>query len=361
MGSDQTMGRMKQYKAGIRRKVLFMSILLLVLFIICVYSLTICRLDVSFMQAMEIIYNNIVGTVPDRAEDYVGWWTNQVVVNDNVPRTIVGICTGVILAVCGSTMQSITRNPLTDPYTIGISSAALFGVTIAVIFNINILSFISEDSSIIVNAFMFSLIPSIAIVFVSSFKKVSPNMMILIGIAMMYVFSAFTTFLKFNADEEDMETIYEWSLGSLNMAGWESIPIMILTSVAIVVIMMLLANRINVLSTGDNESISLGENPVRLRLVCFVLMSAATAIAVCYTGTIGFVGLVGPHIARLFVGNNNKMLVPLSAIIGAVMVVGADCIVRMLPVVLPVGIITALIGSPLFLYFLYSQRKKSNW
>ncbi|MBR2393960.1 MAG: iron chelate uptake ABC transporter family permease subunit, partial [Candidatus Methanomethylophilaceae archaeon] len=82
---------------------------------------------------------------------------------------------------------------------------------------------------------------------------------------------------------------------------------------------------------------------------------------VCYTGTIGFVGLVGPHIARLFVGNNNKLLIPLSAIIGALMVVGADCIVRLLPVVLPVGVITALIGSPLFLYFLYSQRKKSVW
>ncbi len=361
MVSDQTLERVRQYRAGTRRKAVLMSVLLVALFAVCVYSLTICRIDVSFMQAMEIIYNNITGTVPDRAEDYVGWWTNQVVVDDNVPRTIVGVCTGVILAVCGAAMQSLTRNPLTDPYTIGISSAALFGVTIAVIFDLSIIPFLSDESSMMVNAFAFSLIPSMAIVFISSFKRTSPNMMILIGIAMMYVFSAFTTFLKFNADEEDVETIYEWSLGSLNMAGWEAIPIMIAASVLLVVVMMFVANRINVLSTGDNSSVSLGEKPSRVRVVCFVIMSMATAIAVCYTGTIGFVGLVGPHIARLFVGNNNKLLIPLSAIIGAVMVVGADCIVRMLPVVLPVGIITALIGSPLFLYFLYSQRKRSTW
>ena len=87
----------------------------------------------------------------------------------------------------------------------------------------------------------------------------------------------------------------------------------------------------------------------------------ATAVAVCYTGTIGFVGLVAPHIARLFVGSNNKILVPISAIVGAVMVVGADCVVRLLPNVLPVGVITALIGSPLFLYSLYKQRKNSTW
>ena len=361
MVSDQTKSMMRAYKGNVHRRAVYMSVLLIALLSVVIYSLTVCRLDVSFVQAIEIIINNLFGTVPERTEDYVGWWTNQVVVNDNVPRTIIGICTGAILAVCGATMQSLTRNPLTDPYTIGISSAALFGVTIAVIFELSIIPFLPYESSKIVNAFVFSLIPSMAIVFISSFKKTSPNMMILIGIAMMYVFSAFTTFLKFNADEAEVEEIYEWSLGSLNMAGWEAIPAMIGTTALLILALMVLANRINVLATGDNSAISLGEKPIRIRVVCFVIMSMATAVAVCYTGTIGFVGLVGPHIARLFVGNNNKLLIPLSAIIGALMVVGADCIVRLLPVVLPVGVITALIGSPLFLYFLYSQRKKSVW
>ena len=122
---------------------------------------------------------------------------------------------------------------------------------------------------------------------------------------------------------------------------------------------LVIANKINVMSTGDNLSKSLGVNPIRLRVVCFMVMSVATAGCVCYTGSIGFVGLVAPHIARLFVGSDNKILIPTAAVLGAVMVVVSDIAVRMIPGGLPVGTITALIGSPLFIYFLYRQRKNA--
>ena len=102
---------------------------------------------------------------------------------------------------------------------------------------------------------------------------------------------------------------------------------------------------------------SLGENPVRLRVICFVLVSVTTAIAVCYTGTIGFVGLVAPHIARLFVGSDNKMLIPVSAILGAIMIIATDCMVRLLPGGLPAGVMTAMIGAPIFVIILYRQRR----
>lgn len=361
MVSEETKKRVADYKGRNRRKAVYAMILIALLFVISVYSLSISRVDISFTQAMDIIVNHLTGNTPDRSMDYLAWWIDQVVVNDNAPRTIAGICVGVILAVSGAVMQSVTRNPLTDPYTIGISSAALFGVTIAVVFNFCMIPFLDGESAKMVNAFVFSLIPAAAIVFVSSFKRTSPTMMILIGIALMYVFSAFTTFLKFNADPDQIDEIYQWSLGTLVDVDWGAILILIGTSILLVAVIMLMANRINVLCTGDNASVSLGEKPVRVRVICFVVISMATAVAVCYSGTIGFVGLVAPHIARLFVGSNNKILIPLSAIIGAVMLVGADCIVRMLPNVLPVGVITALIGSPLFLYFLYKQRKNSAW
>ncbi len=310
---------------------------------------------------MEVIYNHITGVVPDRKEDYAGWWIDQVITNDNAPRTICGVCVGAVLAISGAVMQSITRNPLTDPYTIGISSAAMFGVTITVVYGICAIPGLAGEEGKIVNAFVFALIPSAAIVFVSSFKKVSPTMMVLIGIALMYMFSAFTTFIKFNAESEKLQEIYEWSLGTLSKTDWGSVAVISSVFVLILVSMVILANRINVINAGEKESVSFGENPVRIRLVCFVIISLATAASVCYTGTIGFVGLVAPHIARLFVGSNCKILIPASAILGGLMVVGSDCIVRSISVDLPVGVITALMGSPLFIYFLFRQRRKAIW
>lgn len=328
---------------------------------ISVYSLSISRVDISFIEAMQIVWNHIVGDVPNRSEDYIAWWVDQIVVNDNAPRTIAGICVGATLAVCGAVMQSVTRNPLTDPYTIGISSAALLGVTVAVVYGMSIVPFMGHGTSMIVNAFVFALIPAVAIVFVSTFKKTSSTMMILIGIALMYIFNAITTFIKFNADPEQIAEIYEWSLGTLSAVDWDGVATLIAAAAASLLVLLVMANRINVLGTGDNPSVALGESPVRVKIVCFVVISMVTAVAVCYTGTIGFVGLVAPHLARLLVGNNVKHLIPLSFIVGALMVVGADCIVRMLPNVLPVGVITALIGSPIFLYFLYKMRRGSTW
>lgn len=361
MPSDYVRKGIAGYRGAGRRRLGYALLLVLAIFIISVFSLSISRIDISFTQALGIVWNHITGDVPSRSEDYAAWWIDYVVVNDNAPRTICGVCVGILLAVSGAVMQSITRNPLTDPYTIGISSAALFGVTIYIVSGTCLLPFLDGDSGQIFNAFVFSLIPAAAIIVVSTFKKTSSTMMILIGIAIMYMFNAFTTFLKFNATEDNLQEIYEWSLGTLTSAGWGAVTVMIAASAILIIVMLVMANRINVIALGDKEAVSLGESPIRVRIACFLMISVATAVAVCYTGTIGFVGLVAPHIARLFVGSNSKVLIPASALTGALMVVGSDCIVRMLPAVLPVGVITALIGSPLFLYFLYVQRKRSAW
>lgn len=349
------------YRRSSRRRAMYLLVLLAAIAAISVFSLSISRIDISFMQALEIVWNHVTGDLPSRTDDYGAWWTDQVVVNDNAPRTIAGVCVGGILAICGAVMQSVTRNPLTDPYTLGISSAALFGVTISIVFGISVIPGVDGSIAQISNAFLFALIPAFAIVLISSFRKSSATMMVLIGIAIMYMFNAFTTFVKFNAEAEQIHEIYEWSLGTLVNVDWSSLLTLMVTMALLLVAMLLLSNRINVLGSGDRVATSLGEDSVRVRLLCFTIISMTTAVAVCYTGTIGFVGLVAPHVARLFVGSNNKILIPTSMVIGALMVVGADCIVRMLPQVLPVGVITALIGSPLFLYFLYIQRRKSTW
>ena len=345
----------KTYRAKERRAYLYVVAIIFAIAILFIYSLSKSSLPMSFMEAYQSLYNRIVGIEP---ESYRQWLVDQVVYNDNLPRTIVAILVGIILAVSGAVMQTLTRNPLADPYTIGISSAALFGVTLSIICGISIIPG-SGDISIISNAFVMALIPSATIIFLSSFKKMSPTMMILIGIGLMYVFSSINMFLKVNADPEKLEEVYEWSIGTLSNAGWSATLPLLCASVVILAAMLILSNRINVLSAGDNMSVALGVNPLKLRIICFLLVSVAVAVAVCFTGTIGFVGLVGPHIARLFVGSNMKRLIPASALIGALMVLCADIGVRIIPGGLPAGVVTALIGSPLFIYFLYRQRKQA--
>ena len=348
----------QEYHQNRTRRIIISSILLIALVLLAVYSLCINSFHVTFKEAWTAVFNRIKGIEPttyiDRMIDYVA-------IESNAPRAIAAILIGTILAVSGTVMQTVTHNPLAEPYTIGISSAALFGVTIAIILGASVLPGAEGDMAVIANAFIFAMIPAAAIILISSMKKLSPNMMILVGIGMMYIFSAFTTFLKFNASEESLEEIYRWSLGTLSGTTWSDLTPMFIAAVALLVGFTLLAGRINLLMAGDSTCHSLGHNPVHLRIICFVMVSLGVAVAVCFTGTIGFVGLVAPHIARLFVGNNNKTLIPSSALIGALMIIISDIIVRSVPGSLPVGVVTALIGSPLFLFFLFKQRRKSTF
>ena len=337
------------------------SVLLAVLAVLSVYSLSINNFPVSFSEAIQAIINRINGIVPDRNTDYIAWMIDQVVIEINSPRTIGAFMVGTILAVSGAVMQTITRNPLAEPYTIGISSAALFGVTLSIALGISIIPGLTRDLATGTNAMIFAMIPAMVILLITSIKKLSPNMMILVGIGMMYLFTSITTLIKFNANEEALHEIYAWSLGTMSKIGWEDVLPMAITALFMLLGFTFLAGRINVLMAGDKVCQSLGVNPVILRLICFTMVSLGVAIAVFYTGTIGFVGLVAPHITRLFTGNNNKLLIPVSALAGTLLILVGDVIVRMLPGGLPAGVITALIGSPLFLFFLFKQKKNSSF
>ena len=353
--------KVAEYRAKAHKRALWIFVFIAIVAVIAVYSLSVDKFGISMDDVIAFLSNHISGNIPEKSADYMAWMTDKRIMDSTVPRTIGGIGVGATLAICGAMMQSITRNPLTDPYTIGISSAALFGVAISISYGICIIPIVNGDSdaSMIINAFVFAMVPALAIIFVSPFKKMSPTMMILVGIGLMYMFSAFTTFIKYNSEAEDLHEIYEWSIGTLSrMDLADSYPILI-GFILILIFGMVVANKINVMTAGDNMSKSLGVNPIRLRVICFMVMSVATAICVCFTGSIGFVGLVAPHIARLFVGSDNKILIPTAAVVGALLVLVSDVAVRLLPGALPVGTITALIGSPLFIYILYRQRKNA--
>jgi iron complex transport system permease protein/cobaltochelatase CobN len=293
-------------------------------------------------------------TYAERLKDRIVW-------DMNAPRALGGILIGVILAVGGAVMQSMVRNPLADPYTTGISSGALFGVTLYIVAGVSIIPFASAGASQMANAFLFALVPAAVILFISAFRKTSPTMIVLIGIGVMYMFSASVSMMKFTADPNALEEVYTWGIGSIGKIAWGDIPTLAVATALLTASMMSFSKSLNVLASGDESSVSLGVDPIRLRMVCLAIVSVATAAAVCFSGTIGFVGLVAPHVARIFVGSNTRHLIPCAAVVGAFMLIAADCAARNAGTTgLPVGVITALIGSPLFLYFLIKQRK-SAW
>ena len=346
------------YRKTRRKLTIIGGVLIAVLLVLTVFSIAQTRFPTTFMQAWEVIYNRIMGIPP---EGYMEVMRDDFVFNKDIPRALCAVMIGAALAVCGAVMQSMTRNPLTDPYTMGLSSASLLGVVLSIMLGISIIPGLTDTAATIANAFVFTLIPAVIIIFLSTYRKMSSTMMVLTGVGIMYVFSAFSTFIKINAEPEKLDEAYRWSVGTLSMIEWNSVlPIAIVTILACV-IFTIIAKQINILSTGDNVALSLGVSPVRLRAFCLLIISIAVAACVCFTGSIGFVGLVAPHITRLFTGNDNRKLIPFSALVGALLLLTADTIVRMIPYGLPAGVITAAIGSPLFIFFLYKQRKTETF
>jgi ABC-type Fe3+-siderophore transport system permease subunit len=193
-------------------------------------------------------------------------------------------------------------------------------------------------------------------------RKVTATKVILIGIAMMYIFSAVVQLIMITSSEETLAEIYSWRVGTLALTTWETIPIPLAISTVCGIILMYHHRRINVMMAGANSAHSMGVDPSRTLLIETAIVSLMTAAVVSFTGTIGFVGLVGPHIARLFVGSETKYLIPASAVFGGLFLLLANCVARVSGEYgLPVGVISAIIGCPLFIFILIKMRRKSAW
>ncbi len=333
------------------KKLGFIAICVIVTVIVAGVAMTIGPYDIGFFECYRILFDHLMGNIGDVNKDWV-------ICEARFPRIAAGIIAGVGLACAGAVMQSTMKNPLADPYTTGISSGASFGATIAIVSGITL---INGQFSLVLNAFIFSLIPTAVIVVVSAMKRASPTTIILAGIAVMYVFNAMTTVLMLMADPNDMADVYAWQVGSLGITSKDDIPIMFVVTVIGVAIMWALSGKINVLASGDENAKTLGIDADKLRIFCLIVVSLVAAAIVSFTGIIGFVGLVCPHVARMFIGSDNKYLIPASAALGALMLIVSDLIGKTIiaPAVLQVGVITAFIGGPMLIYLLLKQKKEA--
>lgn len=341
------------YFKYIKFKKKFIIILSILAVLSVLISFTIGEYNIKFFESLSIIYDAIAYGSNNSLTERIVWELR-------LPRGIMAAIVGATLAVGGSVMQSMLHNPLADPYTTGVSSGASLGAAIAIVLGISVIPIGTGMSSVILNAFIMALIPAFFIMGLSTFKKITSTTMILIGIGVMYMFSAFTQMLKLLATPTQMEQLYMWQLGSLSECTLENIPVVLASFVLCFFALYYFRSDLNLISIGDNSALTMGTNPWRTRIICLIIVSFMTAVCVSYTGTIGFVGLVAPQMVRIFIGSDNKYLIPASALFGAVFLVLADCASRIVgDTGVPVGVITAIVGSPVFLYLLIKRSKRT--
>ncbi len=272
-----------------------------------------------------------------------------------LPRIALAALVGGALATSGATYQGLLRNPLADPYLIGISSGAALGATIAIIFNIEIWG------ALPLFAFFGAMVATIAIYIIAQTGgRATPTTLILAGVALGAFLSAITSFLMFRGDSAfRTHQVIAWILGSLSLGNWQQVILLLPYLTIGWLVLYLHARYLNVLQLGETQAQQLGVPVERVTLTLVVATSLVTAAAVAVSGLIGFVGLIIPHAVRLIWGPDHRFLLPMSAMVGAIFLIIADTLARTLlsPTELPVGIITAFCGAPFFLYLLRRKRE----
>lgn len=273
-----------------------------------------------------------------------------------LPRIVMATIIGAGLSVCGVVMQAIVRNPLADPYILGISSGASLGATVAILLGF---SFILGENSIGIMAFIGALAISLGVIMIANVGgRASSTKLLLAGLALSAMCSAFTSLVVYFANnKEGMQSIAFWMMGSMAGATWSLIKVLTIV-IGISVLFFWLQSRIlNLMLVGDETAITLGYDLNRYRQIHLLISSLIVGFAVYAAGIIGFVGLLVPHVVRLFVGTNHIKLIPISAIVGAIFLVTADCLCRvLLPYAeLPIGILISVIGAPFFVFLMVKR------
>jgi iron complex transport system permease protein len=268
---------------------------------------------------------------------------------------------GSALGLAGAEMQTILNNPLASPYTLGISSAAGFGAALAIVFGIGLIPF-ADTVLIPVNALVFSLVCCMLIYSIAKVKRASTETIVLAGIAVLFLFDALLALVQYGASAEQAQAVMFWLFGSLTKTTWTTLGITTVVLLVCLPLIMLDSWKLTTMRLGEEKAKSLGVNVEKMRLKGFILVSVLTATAVAFVGTIGFIGLVVPHIARMLVGEDHRFFLPVSALAGALVLSVASILSKaVVPgIIFPIGILTSLIGIPFFLWLLFKQ-KRGYW
>lgn len=271
-----------------------------------------------------------------------------------VPYALMATLVGASLSLAGVEMQTILNNPLASPFTLGISSAASFGAALAIVMGVT-LPFVSGAWMVPFNAFLCALVSVLLLQLMARLRGAGVESVVLLGIALVFVFNALVAFVQFVSSEAALQQLVFWSMGSLSRANWTSVTALALVLACVMPFSLYASGRLTALRLGEDRARSFGINVTRLRFMALLRVSLLAATSVAFVGTIGFIGLVGPHIARLLLGEDHRFLIPASVLSGALIMSLASAASKVLVpgVLLPVGIVTAIVGVPVFLGLIF--------
>ncbi len=322
-------------------------------------SITFGNADISLGDVYKVILYEI--SHASGLDDYSQGAIHDVVWLIRFPRILMAIAVGMGLSVCGAVMQAVVKNPLADPYVLGVSSGAYLGAAASIILGIGS---VVGDNSIGIMAFAGAFLASLAVLAISGIGgRSSAARLILAGMAISAVCSAFANFLIYMAQDREATTqISYWSMGSLAAADWDNVPVTLIVMILGTLIFMTQYRKLNLMLLGDETAITLGTNLHRVRMVYMLLSAFMVGFAVCAAGMIGFVGLIIPHAMRMLFGTDHKRLIPLSALTGAIFLIWADVASRTIldHSEIPIGILISLIGAPCFIYLMIKKTYRAG-
>ncbi|MDD3310499.1 iron ABC transporter permease [Pseudodesulfovibrio sp.] len=347
----------EEYRRYVGRKaaLIGVSAVALVLCLMAAISLGAAGLPLS------AVAKSLAGLDVPRRVDAIVW-------NIRLPQALAAIMAGAALSVSGAAMQSILRNPLGSPFTLGISHAAAFGAALSVMtLGGGVMASSQGDAVNITDpwlttavAFAFSLAAAGVIIGVSRLRGATPEVMVLTGVALGALFTAGTMFLQYFADDVQLAAMVFWTFGDTARASWAEVGIISAATVLCSAYFIANSWNYNAIDAGDETAKGLGVRVERVRMVGMLLASLLTAFVIAFLGIIGFVGLVVPHMVRRVIGSDHRFLIPASLLLGGLLLLLSDTVARLIlaPHVLPVSVLTAFMGAPVFIYLIIRGQKR---
>ena len=286
--------------------------------------------------------------------------TDRVIIwNVRLPYALMAVLVGAALSLAGAEMQAILNNPLASPFTLGVSSAAALGASLVIVFPLSS-ALLSRDSLVALAAFVFACASMFLLHGMSRLRGAGVETLVLFGIALVFSCNALVALLQLLATEDVLQQLVFWSLGSVARANWDKLGILALVLGLTTPFSLHAASRMTLLRMGEERAQSFGVDVRRLRFFALLRISLLSATAVAFVGTIGFIGLVGPHIARILIGEDQRFLFPASALVGALLLSLSSVVSKVIMpgVIVPVGIVTALVGVPIFVVLVFKRGRQ---
>ncbi|WP_223545375.1 FecCD family ABC transporter permease [Pseudomonas sp. A-B-19] len=349
--TDAVVVQRETYRRLVLRKRLILSGLVILLMCSVLLDLALGPASYSLSEVLGALFS------PDSASPQV-----RVVMWDiRLPVALMAVAVGAALSLAGAQMQTILNNPLASPFTLGISAAASFGAALGLAFGIALFP-LAAQFMVPLNAFLMAMLSALLIHFLSMRRGVTAETIVLLGIALVFTFNALLALVQFFATEQAVAAVVFWTMGSLTKATWPKLGIICLVILVTLPIFAKRAWALTALRLGDDKAASFGINVRSLRFQTLIMVSLLASFPVAFVGTIGFIGLVGPHIARMLIGEDQRFFLPASLLTGSLILSASSVVSKTLipGAIFPIGVVTSLIGVPFFISLILGG-KKNSW